>query len=441
MAHAILNFPRGFMWGTTTASHQVEGSNINNNWYAWEKSGHIIHRQSCGMACDWWGGRWREDFDRAVENGQNTHRLSVEWSRIQPDPNRWDEDALDYYRQILRGLLERGITPIVTLHHFSEPLWVSELGGWRNSIILDHFNNYIRKTVQALQEYVTWWCTINGPNEFATRAYLTGDFPPGKKSISAAYKVIVNMIKGHSAAYQIIHELQPLAKVGLAHQYRGFQAAKSLSPLSHWATNTLSLAFNDTVPQTLAKGTMRYLGFRKRLPAAKKTQDFFGLNYYSHKKVSFNIKAPREFFTKRFYSSESDLSPMGFMANEPDGFFQAIKWAKGFNLPILITGNGTEDHNDGFRPRYLVEHIHKLWHAANFNWKILGYLHRSLVDSFEWEHGWTQRFGLWELETDTQERRKRSSADLFATICQENALSSEVVARYAPEVFEKIFPN
>jgi len=139
MAQAILNFPREFIWGTASASHQVEGNNFNNNWYAWEKSGHIIHRQSSGLACDWWGGRWREDFDRASEMGQNAFRISIEWSRVQPDPNRWDEDVLDYYRQILRGLLERGMTPMVTLHHFSEPLWISELGGWQNDVILEYF--------------------------------------------------------------------------------------------------------------------------------------------------------------------------------------------------------------------------------------------------------------------------------------------------------------
>ena len=154
MAQATLNFPRDFLWGTATASHQVEGNNINNNWYAWEKSGHIVNRQSCGLACDWWGGRWREDFDRAAEAGQNAHRLSVEWSRIQPESKRWDEDALDYYRQMLRGLIERGLTPMVTLHHFSEPLWISELGSWQNEAICEHFGAFVRKTVEALQEYV-----------------------------------------------------------------------------------------------------------------------------------------------------------------------------------------------------------------------------------------------------------------------------------------------
>jgi len=347
MVQAIMNFPRGFMWGTTTASHQVEGNNLNNNWYAWE----IEHRLSSGLACDWWGGRWREDFDRAAENGQNAIRLSIEWSRIQPDPNRWDEDVLDYYRQMLRGLLERGLTPMVTLHCFSEPLWVSELGGWQNDVIIEHFREYAGKAVEAFHEYVSWWCTINEPNLYANSAYLSGHFPPGKKSLAAFYQVIINMIKGHSAAYQKLHEIQPQAKVGLAHQYRSFLPAKNYSVFDYVAANTISQIFNDAIPRTLTDGTLRFLGFQKRLSAAKNTQDFFGLNYFSRDNVSFNLLTPRDFFVRRFYPADDDISPTGYIANDPNGFFQALKWAKGFKLPIIVTENGTEDPDDGFRPR------------------------------------------------------------------------------------------
>lgn len=441
MAQATLNFPRGFKWGTATAAHQVEGNNINNNWYTWESSGHILNRQSCGLACDWWGGRWREDFDRAAESGQNTHRLSIEWSRIQPEINRWDEDALDNYREMLRGLIERGLTPMVTLHHFTEPLWISELGSWQNLAIVEHFSKYVRKSVEALTEYASWWCTINEPNVFATMAYLTGDFPPGKKNLAAVFNVITNMIKGHAAAYQTIHEIQPEARVGLAHQYRGFRPANRLSPLDRFITNLISRTFNGVVPQTLADGRLRFMGIRNRLPTAKGTQDFFGLNYYSQENVAFNLLAPGDLFGKRIYPPEADLSPSGFIANEPDGFFQALKWAKGYRLPVFVTENGVEDPDDNFRRRYLSEHIHQLWHSVNFNWKIGGYFHWTLVDNFEWERGWTQRFGLWGLNTETQERTKRPSADLYKAICQENALSSEMVAQYAPEVLDKLFPN
>src|SRR5574342_539878 len=126
--HATYHFPRGFLWGTATAAHQVEGNNTNNQWWQWEEQGHTKGRS--GLACDWWGGRWREDFDRAAEGGQNAHRLSVEWSRIQPTPDTWDEDALERYRSMLRGLRERGMTPMVTLHHFTDPLWFYERNGW-----------------------------------------------------------------------------------------------------------------------------------------------------------------------------------------------------------------------------------------------------------------------------------------------------------------------
>jgi len=437
MSQATFNFPRGFFWGTTTSAYQVEGNNFGNNWYAWEKSDQIIHRQSCGLACDWWGGRWREDFDRAAEAGQNAHRLSVEWSRIQPDHN---EDALDHYRQMIRGLLERGIRPIITLHHFAEPLWVSELGGWQSDAILEHFLRFVRKTTEALQEYASWWCTINEPNVYVIRAYLLGDFPPGKKSFSAVFKVIANMIKGHAAAYQVIHEIQPQARVGIAHQYRGFQAAKRYSPLDLWVTKTLSQSVNNAIPRTLADGTLRFMGVRKRIPNAKGTQDYFGMNYFSREMVSFDFRAPQGFFIKRFYPPEADLSPNGIIANEPDGFFEALQWAKGFKLPIIVTGNGTEDSDGSFRSRYLVDHIHKLWHAVNFNWNIQGYFHRSLIDTFEWDSGWKQRFGLWGLDTDTQERHKRKSVDLFTAICQGNERSSDVVARYTPEAFDRHFP-
>src|SRR3972149_1557644 len=181
MAHATFHFPRNFIWGTATSSHQVEGNNTNNNWWAWEQEpGRIIQGHKSGPACDWWGGRWREDFARAAETGQNAHRFSIEWSRIQPTPDRWDEEALDRYREMLRGLIERNMTPMVTLHHFTDPLWLEEKGGWESPEVATYFGKFVRKTVEALQEYCTLWCTINEPNVFATFGYASKEFPPGR---------------------------------------------------------------------------------------------------------------------------------------------------------------------------------------------------------------------------------------------------------------------
>jgi beta-glucosidase len=441
MRQAAFHFPRGFLWGTATASHQVEGNNTNNNWWAWEQeAGRIIHGHKSGMACDWWNGRWREDFDRARETGQNAHRLSIEWSRIQPAPDRWDEDALDRYRDMLRGLRERDMTALVTLHHFSEPLWMYEQGGWENPQAVEWFDTYVAKVVEALKEYASLWCTINEPNVFAALAYLGGAFPPGKGDFEATIKVFENMARGHAAAYHTIHRIQPHARVGIAISYRGFEGAKAWMPLDKMAAGLQSRMFNDLFPRMISEGVMNLPVGRKRLPEVRGTQDYLGVNYYTKDLVAFNLFKPKEMFGRRFYPAGSDLSDTGFIANRPEGLFEALKWGRQFNVPMLVTENGVNDADDHMRPRYIIEHVHQMWRAVNFNWPVKGYFYWTLVDNFEWERGWTQRFGLWELDVETQARRKRPSADLYAEICRENRLTSEMVARYAPELLDKLFP-
>ena len=237
--------------------------------------------------------------------------------------------------------------------------------------------------------------------------------------------------------------LQParrIAQVGVAINYRGFQAAKNWSPLDHLAAGLQSSTFNDLFPRTLQDGAMKISLWRRRIPEAKGTQDFIGINYYTVDRVAFSLRKYQELFGRRFYPDGADLSDTGFIANEPQGMFAALKWGRGFNMPMYVTENGEEDQDDHLRPRYLARHIHQVWRGVNFNWPVRGYFHWTLVDNFEWERGWTQRFGLWELNVETQARRKRPSADLYAEICAENGLSSEMVAKYAPEVLDILFP-
>ncbi len=236
MVQASFHFPRGFLWGTATSAYQVEGENRNNSWWTWEQEpGHIHNNEKSGAACDWWNGRWREDFDRAAETHQNAHRLSIDWGRIQPEPDRWDESALDRYRDMLRWLYNHNITPMVTLHHFSDPTWLAELGGWENPAVVDYFTRFVKKAVEALQEYANLWVTINEPNVFAANSYLFGIFPPGKTNMKAAFISMENLARAHAAAYHAIHQIQPTARVGIAAQYRGFVPNKSWSPLDKFA--------------------------------------------------------------------------------------------------------------------------------------------------------------------------------------------------------------
>jgi beta-glucosidase len=296
--------------------------------------------------------------------------------------------------------------------------------------------------VDALKEYCTLWCTINEPNVYALSGYVAGDFPTKRRGVNVAMQVMTNMLRGHAAAYRAIHEIQPEARVGFAHHYRPMVAKRKWSPLDLLMRKIRYDGLNMGFPSAISTGVMKSPIGNKRIPEAKGTQDFLGLNYYSADTVSFHIGKPKELFTHAEYPPDADMSDNNFLANIPTGLFDTIKWATRTypNLPIIITENGVEDADDHMRPRYIAQHIHQMWRAVNFNWPVKGYFHWSLVDNFEWERGWTQRFGLWGLDVETQKRIKRPSADFYAEICKENGLSSEMVQKYCPEVFEKLFP-
>jgi len=442
LIRATHSFPAGFLWGTATAAHQVEGDNSGNDFWAWEaEPGRIAEGHRSGKACDWWGGRWQEDFDRAAGAGQNAHRLSVEWSRIEPTPGAIDGEALAAYRAILEGARRRGLRPMVTLHHFTNPVWLQELGGWTNPEAPALFERFVEATVAALGDLVDDWITINEPNVYAYAAYTVGAFPPGEKNLGRALDVIGQLVRAHARAYAVIHRLRPGARVGIAHHYRGIHPAHRWNPVELASAALRNRVFNESIPRAVHDGWLRLPGRSTRIRQAAGTQDFFGLNYYTSEVVQMDLHRPLELFGRSAYPKAADLSPSGFIAHSPQGFWRALVWARRFRLPILITENGIEDVADGIRPRYLATHLRQLWRAANFNWRIEGYYHWTLVDNFEWERGWTQRFGLWALDPQSQERRPRPSAEFYADICRTNALSSEAVARFAPEVLEDLFPS
>ncbi|NMB53441.1 MAG: glycoside hydrolase family 1 protein [Leptolinea sp.] len=441
MPKTAIHFPAGFLWGTATASHQVEGGNTNNNWYQWEtQPGKIKEGMRSGLACNWWGGKWKEDLDRAAEGHQNSHRMSIEWSRVQPSPDRWDEDALEYYRQIIRGMVDRKLEPMVTLHHFTDPLWVTNLGGWETGAVLSYFERYVKKVVEALKDYVKLWVTINEPNVYVWGGYMGGGFPPGKNDMNLALQVMANMVRGHAAAYRTIHAAQPDARVGFALNYRDLQPARPDFPPDCWMAGLQAKIYNDSFAGALKTGKLD-MAFKKiSIPEAAGTQDYLGINYYTGDLVKFDLSAGGEMFGRRSTPPGAEMSETGFIAKVTEGMFRALSWARKFGIPLMVTENGVEDSDDHLRPRYLVEHLEQVWRAANYNFRVQGYYHWSLVDNFEWERGWTQRWGLWGLDRETQARIRRPSADLYAAICRENGLTQEMVERWAAQSAEKLFP-
>jgi beta-glucosidase len=249
------------------------------------------------------------------------------------------------------------------------------------------------------------------------------------------------MIKAHTAAYTAIKKIVPTSRVGTAINYRAIWPDNKNNPFDLWMTNFLDHQYNDSFMNALQYGKLQYVLKQEKLSTVKGCFDFVGLNYYSGDEVKFNIFKRKSLFHQRTFPKLSEISENGFIANVPQGLERALHWSLKFNCPIIITENGIEDSNDLLRPHYLIEHIHKVWRSANLNYQIKGYFHWTLVDNFEWERGWSQRFGLWRLNLQDQTRLRTKSVDLYSQICKTNSLSSEMVNEFAPSVYSKLFPE
>ena len=296
MVEASFHFPKDFFWGTATAAHQVEGQN-KNNWSEWEKEpGRIADGSRSDNASGWWQGEWEKDFERAAATGQNAHRLSVEWSRVQPTADTWDEKALVVYQEMVKKLVDLKMTPVITLHHFTDPLWFRDMGGWESKDSPRLFETFVRKVVTSLKPYVNFWITVNEPNVYSVMGYLFGQFPPGRSDIKATGIVFANLLRGHTLAYHTIHSLQPEAKVGFSIHHAPMHPVHSWSPFDTLLARFFDWNWNDAFPRTIQTGVFRFFLHSVKIPEAKGAMDFLGVNYYNRQFVSFAPKSKDTLF-------------------------------------------------------------------------------------------------------------------------------------------------
>ncbi len=426
-----LNFPDGFLWGAATAAHQVEGANANNDWWDWEQTpGHIQNGDTSAVACDWWKGeRYRADFDLAKSLSHNAHRLSVEWSRIEPREGEWDAEAIAFYRRVLGALRERGMTPLVTLHHFANPRWLAAQGAWETDAIVPLFERYAAKVVQELGDLCDFWVTINEPFVYTLSGYSDGNWPPGKKDFFLGFRVLANMVRGHAAAYHAIHRAQSNARVGVAHHLRRFLPANPKSPLDRWAANLRDRLLNRLFSRALVDGKLRF-PMRGSVPEAAGAQDFIGVNYYFSERSAFDLGSPGQLFSRSIKPVWH--APVPAFAGEinPIGFYDFLKEHAVFGKPIYVTENGLFDLGDETQARYLVAHLVQVQRAISDGVPVKGYFYWTLVDNFEWAEGFTARFGLYHLDVPTQKRTPRLSAEIYARIARENGIADELVEKY-----------
>ena len=425
---AEFQFPDGFLWGSATSAHQVEGNNIHSDWWAWERTGKV--KESSELACDHYQC-FADDFDLAASLAHNAHRFSIEWSRIEPAEGQWDDAALTHYIEVVRALRQRHLEPIVTLHHFTSPQWLTAQGGWANPKVVDAFARYVRRVSDALGSRVRYWITINEPMVFVRMHYVQGIGPPGSTDLKGAFKVIEHLIRAHAAAYRILHGARGAnnvaPRVSIAHHLPVFRPCRRWSPMDRgmaWLTDRL---FNRAFLEALTTGVWHVPTLmRWTIPEAGATLDYIGVNFYGRQFIRW-APAPwtwpgRACDLDHHAHEVRERSLMGWDVHPPS-FAQTLLRLAPLRLPILVTENGTWMAEDAQRWSYLVRHVQAMATALQAGARIIGYCYWSLLDNFEWADGYAPRFGLIEMDYATQQRRVRESAGRYAKICRTNRVA------------------
>ncbi len=431
-------FPKDFYWASATAAQQVEGQNVNSDWYAWEQlPGKIKNNDSSKTAADWWRGRWREDFDRAASLGMTAQRMGVEWARLEPRPGEWDTEAAEHYREMIVGLRERGMEPFVTLHHFTSPQWVAERGGFENPEIAQWMARYAERAANEFGSDVTYWTTLNEPNVYAYQCYLNGVWLAQKKDPLAMLRVLKNGIRAHAAMYHAVKKVVPQAQVSYAHHWRVFDPLNPRSPLDRFAAGSRAQVINNLFFSAVQNGVLEFpLGLNSSIPEAKGTQDYLAVNYYYQEFTAFDISKLGDVFARSVYNPDTERLQHYFegTANlDPDAFLRLLTKLGTYGKPIFITENGYVETDRDDQVRYMVSHLDAVQKAIAGGADIRGYFWWSLLDNFEWSEGYTPRFGLYRTDFTTQARTLKPAGQVYQRIIQANGISDELLKEYGRE--------
>ncbi|MEO5988670.1 MAG: glycoside hydrolase family 1 protein [Candidatus Eisenbacteria bacterium] len=426
-----LRFPTGFMWGAATSAHQVEGDNRGNDWWRFEQQHGVIRGDArSGDACRHYE-RFDSDFALAAMDGHGAHRLSLEWSRIEPAPGTFAVGAVAHYHAVFAALRRHGLTPIVTLHHFTNPLWLADSGGWEDRRTIDHFERFVRFCAREYGGEVDWWCTVNEPEVYAFRSYSEGIWPPAVRDNSRALGVIANLLEAHARAYHVLHAEDRedadgdghAARVGFAKHRVGLEPLRAWHPLDQLLAYFENRVFNTAVERAALDGVIDLSipgaqRVRRVLPELKGALDWYGLNQYTRWMVQSLAPDPH---VLRPGAPANDLG----WELHPEGFERALVSASELGRPVLVTENGFADATDRIRPQALLDHVEAMHRAIGRGANVLGYLHWSLLDNFEWADGYHGRFGLYGVDFADPERprTRRQSAEVFARIARANAIT------------------
>ena len=395
-------FPRNFLWGTSSAAHQVEGETRNSDWWQWAADGHV---PLPGVGCDHYR-LYEEDFLLMQTMGHNAHRLSIEWSRIFPSEGQVSQKEIDHYKDVLASLRKKKIKSFVTLHHMTSPQWFSSKGGFADRANNHFFFEFVDLCVKEFGDLVDFWITINEPVRYAAKSFLLENGPPGGKNILTAFQVFFNLSSVHNASYHRIKKIRPYAVVGSSHVLTEYVSGGGifghfLTPVFHFVNNSLYFMLT------------------------RKTHDFVGINCYYRAYVSVSnlYRGLREQdFEGVMRDERHDL---GLFLDSTSIYTLLVYAWNMMKKPLYITEHGISDPTDTKRIGHMNDAVLSMKKARIDGVDIRGYLHWTFLDNYEWSSGFASKFGLVSVDEKTKKRTAKKSAKYFSSVIQSNGRITE----------------
>ena len=404
-----------FLWGVATSAFQLEGCPYAD-WAAWDerlKSNPNVTNHYL---------LYKKDLNLLKELGVNAYRFSLEWSRIQPEEDRWDSEAIRHYQDILDILRGEDIEPMVTLHHFTHPRWFLEKYPWHSDGSLRKFLTYVEKMVSTLRG-VRYWITFNEPYILLLGGYLDGSMPPGLREVPSAVKAIRNILFSHSQIYDMLHSADGDAQVGIAHNMAAIAPCRFWHPFDRALSKTAMFFLNHSLVDAFLTGNLKIkFPFRKEIALHIPIQgklNFMGVNYYTRIHLRFNPFRKMGVELRHRDADGHGLTDMGWEVH-PRGLEKVMGYASKLNIPIIITENGIATRDDQKKIRFIKGHVDVLEKCLEDGIDVRGYFYWSLIDNYEWLKGFDARFGLYKVDFSTFERKPTSAASYYSYLIKKN---------------------
>jgi beta-glucosidase len=406
-----------FLWGAATSSFQVEGA-PGADWAAWDP----LAGARPGMTGHY--ARFREDIGLLRDLGLNAYRFSVEWSRIQPEADRWDDAVLAHYGELAEAVRAAGAEPLVTLHHFSSPAWLHSAAPWTEAEAAGRFAAFAGRVAEALPA-VRYWITFNEPMVLLLGGFLDGCMPPGLRSVGAFLSALRTLLAAHAAAAAAVRLSNPGALVGVAHNMAVFAPDRPWHPLDRLLARVARQGYNRALLEAMTAGSTRLtLPFARPVTVAgpaRDTLDFIGVNYYQRLHVRHRLGAGQLGCVEVRHRDRCGLglTDMGW-EEYPPGLAVVLREAAAFGLPLLVTENGIATEDDERKSDFIRRHVAVLESCRRAGIDVRGYFYWSLTDTYEWLHGFGRRFGLYRVDWETLERSPTAAARVYARLVRES---------------------